>query len=328
MTIILLLASAVVIYFSCEFFVNGIEWVGHKFNVTKNATGSILAAFGTALPESVVTFVAVVFGHSPAEKDIGVGAAIGGPLVLATIAYAVVGWTFIFTSKTWDRKFLSKATELRLGHDQLWFMSIFVFKLGLGLVAFMFKPWLGLVFLLAYAAYVRQEMKGTDDPEHLDFLEPLKIRPHDNNPSQGWVLLQTGLALVVIFLSSHLFVHQLGVLSPWLGLPTQIVALLLSPIATELPEIMNAIIWVRQGKQILALANISGAMMIQATIPSALGILFTPWIFGRALIWGALLTMLSILGLYLLLRKSALTVHRLSYFGLFYVVFAVGLYFG
>jgi len=50
-----------------------------------------------------------------------------------------------------------------------------------------------------------------------------------------------------------------------------LLALLLSPIATELPETLNAIIWVRQGKHRLALANISGAMMIQATVrpPSA-----------------------------------------------------------
>ena len=53
-----------------------------------------------------------------------------------------------------------------------------------------------------------------------------------------------------------------------------LVALLLSPVATELPETLNAWIWVRQGKERLALANISGAMMIQATIPTALGLFF------------------------------------------------------
>src|SRR5579859_3155225 len=91
LTVALLLGSAAVIYLACEFFVNGVEWVGRRFAVGDNATGSILAAFGTALPESVVTFVAVVFGASAAEKDIGVGAAVGGPLVLSTLAYAVVG---------------------------------------------------------------------------------------------------------------------------------------------------------------------------------------------------------------------------------------------
>src|SRR5258708_25356006 len=107
-------------------------------------------------------------------------------------------------------------------------------------------------------------------------LDPLKLRPRMKEPSAAWAVFQTVLALVVIFFSSRLFVHQLDAIGPWLGMSPQMVALLLSPIATELPEILNAVIWVRQGKIALALGNISGAMMIQATIPSALGIFFTP----------------------------------------------------
>src|SRR5258707_13874035 len=91
LTAVLFLGSAAAIYFACEFFVNGVEWVGRRLSVGSTATGTILAAFGTALPESAVTFVAVAFGGSHAQKEIGVGAALGGPLVLATIAYAVVG---------------------------------------------------------------------------------------------------------------------------------------------------------------------------------------------------------------------------------------------
>ncbi|KTD55276.1 Ca2+/Na+ antiporter [Legionella sainthelensi] len=326
LALFLLFVSAIAIYISCEYFVNAIEWVGHKFNISKNATGTILAAFGTALPESVVTFVAVVFGNTPAQKEIGIGAAIGGPLVLSTIAYSIVGLTFFIQNHS-RKPLISKTTELRLGHDQIWFMKIFVVKILLGLAVFSYKPWLGIGFLIAYAFYVKQEIQGTDDPEHLDFLEPLKIRPHDDSPSHNWALLQTLLSLIVIFISSHVFVQQLGTIGPALGLPPQMVALLLSPIATELPEILNAIIWVRQGKQILALANISGAMMIQATIPSALGIFFTPWILDAASLWGAVITLLSIWGLYLLLQKSELTSSRLSYFGLFYFLFAIGLFF-
>ncbi|MDB5762650.1 MAG: putative sodium/calcium exchanger protein [Herminiimonas sp.] len=325
---ILLLASAVAIYLSCEFFVNGIEWVGRKFSVSRNATGSILAAFGTALPESVVTFVAVVFGAGPAQKELGVGAAIGGPLVLATVAYAVVGLTFILSKGKQDQRLFSRTSTQRLISDQKWFMWVFVAKIVLGLVAFAIKPWLGVLFLIAYALYVRQEMQPADEAgdEHEE-LEPLKIRPGAGNPSTGWALLQTGGALVVIFLSSQLFVHQLEAVGPWLGMPPQIVALLLSPIATELPEILNAVIWVRQGKQSMALSNISGAMMIQATIPSALGIFFTPWMLGHALVWAAVVTMASILGLYILLKQNKLSGPRLSWFGLLYVVFAAGLYF-
>lgn len=81
-TLALFLGSADLIYLACEYFVNGVEWAGYRFDFGQNAPGTILAAFGTALPESVVTFVAVVFGRNPAQKEIGIGAALGGPLVL------------------------------------------------------------------------------------------------------------------------------------------------------------------------------------------------------------------------------------------------------
>src|SRR3977135_1721292 len=80
---------------NCAILSPTMEWVGRKLSVGGQATGTILAAFGTALPESVVTFVAVVFGKTAEQREIGVGAALGGPLVLATIAYAVVGFTLI-----------------------------------------------------------------------------------------------------------------------------------------------------------------------------------------------------------------------------------------
>lgn len=326
LTVFLLIASALAIYFSCEFFVNGVERVGHQFSVSKNATGTVLAAFGTALPESVVTFVAVVFGEHAAQKEIGVGAAIGGPLVLSTIAYGIVGLVFMANVHSAQQPLMSRPFARQLLRDQKWFMAIFVFKVALGMVAFAIKPWLGIVFLMAYAAYVRQELSSGGETGDADDLEPLKFRPKDPDPARHWAVLQTLCALVVIFFSSQLFVHQLEAIGPWLGLSPQLVALLLSPIATELPETLNAVIWVRQGKQALALANISGAMMIQATVPSALGLMFTPWHLDTTLLWAAVITMVSIAGLSILLFRHSLGARKLALFGLLYPVFAAGAY--
>ena len=319
--LVLLLLAAGVIYASCEYFVNGVEWVGRKAGVGQTAVGSILAAFGTALPESVVTLVAVAFGRDPSSKDIGVGAALGGPLVLATIAYAIVGFTFLASGRR--GAVLSHADRTRLSSDQAWFLVIFVFKIALGLIAFAIKPLLGIVFLLAYALYLWNEMRRKEEEDEFE-LEPLKLRPKAADPGMLWPLAQTALALLVIFGASQLFVHQLEALGPWLGIPPSLVALLLSPIATELPETMNAIIWVRQGKHRLALANISGAMMIQATIPSALGLFFTPWLFDSALILAGVITLVSILGLFVLLRRNRLGARSLAWFGSFYLVFVAG----
>ena len=157
LTFLLFFGSAAAIYFACEFFVNGVEWVGHRLKVTRTATGSVLAAFGTALPESVVTFVAVVFGRGAAEHDIGIGAALGGPLALSTLAYGVVGLT-LMGSRTLGvrRKKAVEADARRLSRDQSWFLVIFVVNLALGLTVFPGKRWFGLVLIAAYAS-----MSGT-----------------------------------------------------------------------------------------------------------------------------------------------------------------------
>jgi cation:H+ antiporter len=334
--IVLLLGCAVVIYLACEWFVNAVEWLGARLKVGPLAVGTILAAAGTALPESVVTLVAVLFGGRHHGDDIGVGAALGGPLVVGTIAYAVTGVMLLSRRRTRvpvpaggvagaEPPRLDGTDLGRLARDQTWFLAIFVVKVGLGLVAFAFKPWLGLLFFAAYAVYFRRETAGGGEHAADEELEPLKLQPRRPSPTTFAVVAQTVATLVVIFLASQLFVQQLEWAGPAMGLSPVVVALLLSPVATELPEVMNAIIWVRQGKTPLALANISGAMMIQATVPSGIGLLGTPWLFDAPLVLAGVATMLSVVYLLVLFRTGRATAGRLTVAALFYGLFAVGL---
>ncbi|MEV5675678.1 sodium:calcium antiporter [Streptomyces sp. NPDC052179] len=338
-----LVVCAVTIYLSCEWFVNAVEWLGRRLNIAKMAVGTILAAFGTALPESVVTLVAVTTGATEEARNIGVGAAMGGPLALATVAYGVTGGMLLLKRRR-ERRPVLETTGMassgldgvealgdekdmkRLAKDQQWFLPIFVVKVSLGLVAFAFKPALGLLFFGAYAVYFWREIRSDDDGDgEEEELEPLKLQPKAAIPATGAVVLQTVATLGVIFFASQLFVKQLDAIGPMFGLSAAVTALLLSPVATELPEIMNAVIWVRQGKTKLALANISGAMMIQATVPSGLGLLFTSWKFDGALLWAGVITMAAIVYLLLSMRARRLTPARLAAAALFYVVFGLGL---
>lgn len=322
LTVGLLLGSALLIYLACEYFVNGVEWAGRQMAVSQQATGSILAAFGTALPESAITFVAVAFGATDAQRELGVGAALGGPLVLATIAYATVGVVLLATRQTLPDTPAIRAEFQRLARDQRWFLWIFLCKVALGLVLFAWKPWLGAVFLVAYGAYFWKEMSGAEDADEL-LPEPLKFAPRHAHPPRWAVAAQTLLALLVIFWASHFFVQQLDALGPQLGMRPQLLALLLSPIATELPETLNAIIWVRQGKHRLALANISGAMMIQATVPTALGLFFTPWMFDESLIVAAGITTAAIVTMLVAFRRRRISPLLLASMALFYGAFAL-----
>lgn len=312
--VILLVSSALAIYLACELFVNAVEHLGRALKIGTLAVGTVLAAIGTALPESVVTGVAVTTGHQP---DIGVGAAMGGPLALATIGYGVVGVSLLAR-----RRQLPRVDTKRLGRDQGWFLAVFVVKVTLGLVAFAWKPWLGLLFFAIYVLYVVAELRaGGDDGENEDELAPLTLT-RSLTPGMTPVILQTLATLVVIFVASQVFVAQLDWAGPQLGLSKAVVALLLAPVATELPEVMNALIWVRQGKVQLALSNVSGSMMVQATVPSGLGLLFTSWRFDGPLLLSGLVTMAAIVFLLVTLRRGRLSAPVLGAAAGFYVVFA------
>lgn len=317
-----LIVCAALVYVACEYFVNGVEWVGLRLGVARSAVGTVLAAFGTALPESVVTFAAVATGGTADEKSIGVGAAVGGPLVLSTIAYGVVGFGLLARRRRFPECGLDAETQAKLSRDQLWFLLVFALIAVLGIVGLPGKAWFGLVLLGVYAAYTWSEItRDTPGGVSEEELEPLKIASRSAEPSFRLIYGQTGVALIVIFAASAMFVRSLEAVSPLLGLSPESCALFFSPVATELPETLNAVIWLRQGKVALAMANISGAMIIQSTVPSALGLFYTPWLFDRALVVAAGVTLLAIGILWIQLRQHPLRAASLaalsSLYGLF-----------
>jgi cation:H+ antiporter len=318
--VLLLIGSAALIYVGCEWFVNAIEWLGVQLRIGTMAVGTVLAAIGTALPESVVTLVAVLFGSAESGKEIGEGAALGGPLVLATLAYGLVG---LMLFRQPPAAAFADVDRSRLDLDQRWFLCIAGAALVLGLVEFPGKRWFGLAFFATYAWYVRRELRSDEAPHSADDLEALRLRRSSRPPSRTAVVAQTLGSLAVVVVGSQVFVRQLEWAGPELGLPAVAVALLLAPVATELPEMLNAFIWVRQRKTRLAMGNVSGAMMVQATVPAGIGVLLTPWRFDVLLAAASVTTMAAITYQLLFVRLGRLTPRALAGTTVFYAAFAV-----
>ena len=90
------------------------------------------------------------------------------------------------------------------------------------------------------------------------------------------------------------------------GIPAGLIALILAPLATELPERFNSIYWLRDNKDPIAVGNISGAMVFQSTIPGSLGLAFTLWALGFRASLAVGLALFSGAALFLLLRSQRL----------------------
>jgi cation:H+ antiporter len=132
-------------------------------------------------------------------------------------------------------------------------------------------------------------------------------------------------SLGVIVAGAHFFVDAVEHAAEGLGLPAGLIALVLAPLATELPEKFNSIFWIRDGKDTLALGNITGAMLFQSTIPVSFGILFTPWNLDFLSLFATVLALASGALVYLALERSGkLGAGLLMVGGLFYLAFVVG----
>ena len=88
------------------------------------------------------------------------------------------------------------------------------------------------------------------------------------------IIIQIIAALVLMIWGAHLFVSYTSAVSLKLGIPAMILSIIITPIATELPEKCNSVIWIGKRKDILAMGNITGAMVFQSTFPVSVGLIF------------------------------------------------------
>lgn len=276
MVVVPMILALAMILFGAELFTNAVEWLGRKLNLGQGAVGSVLAALGTALPETAVPVTAIVIGKgSLKSQEIGLGGILGAPFLLITLGSLIMAISLMAVRR--------RGTQLRVNpssynRDMTVFLIAFAWVTITGCIA---SPWLHtvmpFVLVLLYGLFLAWTLwdKGKVDTD--SDLHPLYLQGKAETPQTGLVILQLAIALGLIVGGAHLLTGSMEKLAAILKIPTFIVSALLIPLATELPETLNSVVWIRQGKDSLASGNITGAMVFQSTLVPALGIWLTPW---------------------------------------------------
>jgi cation:H+ antiporter len=277
-----MLASFAVILAGAVVFTNAVEWAGHRLALGQGAVGSLLAAVGTAMPETLIPIVAIVGGASGAE-GVAIGAIIGAPFLLATIAMVVVGLSALAYRNRRSQGTRLAAHAPTLDRDLGFFLCFFTLAALLGLgIPHPVRIVLAVVFVGAYAVYVRRTLHRGGEVESAESIQPLILsRSSRGEPSGNLIVVQFLVGLGAMVGGAHLFVQEAIELADTVGVEPLVLSLILAPLATELPEKANSFFWVRNGKDALALGNITGAMVFQSTIPVAFGLAFTDWDLDR-----------------------------------------------
>jgi cation:H+ antiporter len=277
---VLLLVSFAVILAGALLFTNAVEWLGHRLRIGEGAVGSLLAAVGTAMPETLISIVALV-GAKEGSEDVAIGAIVGAPFLLATLAMGLVGlFAYLYRRKR-EQGLELQVHRPTLERDLLFFLAFFALALALawGAPAGV-RISVGILCLLAYPVYMARTLRGGGDVQGRESLDPLIFERRTERrmePGLALCVLQLLVGLGAMVGGAHLFVEELLTIAESIGVEAVVLALILAPLATELPEKVNSFFWVREGKDALALGNISGAMVFQSTIPVGIGLLFTDW---------------------------------------------------
>ncbi len=278
-----LVALIVVIGICAEAFTRTLDELGDVYGLDQHVIGSVFAAVATTLPETLVPLMALVVHHN---TQIALGATVGSFLILSTLALAIIG--IVLRLKKGVGAQLHVPNEIHA--DLKWFIAFCSFGL---ILSFLHNHHIiqvtGAVVLLGlYAARLRGILKKSKK----DRLQQ-KSKRESIPKKKIWILASRMFFLIVaLTTASSYFVDALHQVHSFLG-NELMMALVFSPLATELPEKLNSILWVLRGRETAAIANITGALVYQASVLTAINILIGQWYINSTMILALIISMMA-----------------------------------
>jgi Ca2+/Na+ antiporter len=274
---VLLVVSFAVMVVGAAVFTNAVEWAGLRLGLGHGAVGSVLAAGGhrdARVPD-------------PGHRDHHRGQAgkpgrdrrhRGGAVPSRHPGHGGVRCSALIYRRRRTSARLQPDRNA-IARDLYVVLGALLLATSIGLVGSRPLRLAGAAVLVAtYAAVTwktivqgRQE-GGAEEPGSLYF-DTTKNDPPNNFQIVAQVLVSIGMLIG----GAELFVSSIEQLAHGLGVDPLILTLVIAPLATELPETLNSVIWIRQGKDTLALGNITGALVLQSMPLVAFGMVFTSW---------------------------------------------------
>jgi cation:H+ antiporter len=276
---LLFVASVVITLGGCALFTNGIEWLGKRLHVSEGAVGSVFAAVGTTLPETSIPIIAIFFGKGREQVEVGLGAILGAPFMLSTLVIPILAGLLLLYARMGKRPASFKLNYREVRTD----LGFFLVGYGIAVIcAFIPSPLLhfaaGAGLIAFYIYYMKLKFAGEHEGESQ--LDPLFFAKSKAIPPYALIGLQGVLGLVGLAAGAHLFVTAAEGIATQLNVSPLLLALLIAPLATELPEMSNSFLWLYQKKDTLAVGNVTGAMVFQGTFPVSIGLFGTSWSLG------------------------------------------------
>ncbi len=319
----------IVILIAAEVFTNALEHLGEKLGISEGVTGSLFAAVGTALPETMVPLLALLAGtkNASTNEEIGVGSILGAPLMLATLSISLMAIS------VWRQRGIQghlRPERTGLTRD----LNFFIVAFSFAAIAMYVPHTLAVVrygisaaMVMTYFVYVLMTLNASKalvaDGHATEAGSDMFLCRIGLPNNTVVILLQLILGVALLIAGAKGFINGVEAAAHIIGISALLLSLLIIPIATELPEKVNSILWIRKGKDTLAFGNITGAMVFQGTLLPAIGIMLTPWQPRSEVVLGIALTLIAAIWIRYLAGRSILRVWHLFLNGAVYLTYLV-----
>lgn len=185
--------------------------------------GGVLLGFMAALPETIFVIIATIHGST----QIAIGTALGGNIILFTAGLGLIAMAYF---AKWKREVVMKE-DYHVEYGFLLFSTLMLFAL---LAYGRLDAITGTLMLLTYVVYVAYRYSKA----HKDVMHHMSTTVGKRSITQGLLLMAIGIAVIAIF--SDAFIGALSGIAGALSIPALWLALVITPIASDLEELLTA----------------------------------------------------------------------------------------
>ena len=287
------------LYYGSDFLVRGSKAIASKFKIPPIVVGITLVAFGTSLPELIVSIIAILKGESGIVVGNVVGSNIANIGLVLGITAVLTPIIFSFKKISFDLYFLIFITFLPL---------LFIY---LGDLVF----WQGLLFLLLLSGYCWY----------------LIVKDHDFDEDQHGKIHHGGLSITlrIIFgiaglgIGAHFFVLGAKEIAIALGVSSLVIGMSIVALGTSLPELAASIAAAKHGETGFVIGNIIGSNIMNIVAVLGITMLINPISveFSEMTIQGIFMVILTMGLSFLLKYKGGISKFNAGIFIFIYLLF-------
>ena len=291
--------GTILLYFGADYLILGSKSIASKFKIPPIVVGITLVAFGTSLPELIVSIIAILKGESGIVIGNVVGSNIANIGLVLGVTAILTPIVFSFKKISFDLYFLIVITFLPL-------LFIYLGELVL---------WQGICFLLLLGGYCWHLFNKDHEYDE---------NHSDENLSDGLTIsIKIIFGIIGLGFGAHIFVLGAKGIAIALGVSSLVIGMSIVALGTSLPELAASLAAAKHNEKDFVIGNIIGSNIMNIIAVLGFTLLIHPISveFTEVFMHGIFMVTLT-LGLFFILKfRGGITKSSAGILLLIYIIF-------